>query len=107
MTTYTHKVKTPLGAELRIDVPTNAVAGANVTDGEDSPYPSEYVDEELISFRHYLAKHKIMTKVISIRATPHCVVKYIVLDRDNIEDRSRAKYLTKEFSIYADYLYSI
>ena len=107
MTTYTHKVKTPMGAMIKLEIPTNAIAGVNVTDGDDSPCPKEYVDDELSMFRYALAKHKLFTKVISIRTTPYCVTKFVVLERDNFQDRSKAKHIANEFCAYADFLYNM
>jgi hypothetical protein len=107
MQTYTHKVKTPMGAMVKLEIPTNAIAAANVTDGENSPCPKEYVDEEISILRYTLAKQKIFTKVISIRATEYCVTKYLVLERDNFQDRAKAKHIANEFCDYADFLYNM
>jgi hypothetical protein len=107
MKTYTHQVETPKGAMLKLEIPTNAIAAANVTDGEGSPCPKEFVDEELSMFRYRLAKLKLFTKVISIRATNYCVTKYVVLERDNFQDRSKAKHIANEFCGFSDFLYTL
>jgi hypothetical protein len=107
MQTYAHRVETPKGATLKLQIPTHAIAAANVTDGENSPCPQEFVDEELTMFRYRLAKQRLFTKVISIRATEHCVTKYVVLERDNFQDRSKAKHLANEFCGFSDFLYTM
>lgn len=106
MNTYPNRIQTPSGAKVQLQVPTHMLAAANITDGMDSPFPSESVDEEISYFRYALAKKKLYTKVISVRATPHCTIKYIVLDRDNLQDRVQAKHFAERFCITSDYLYT-
>ena len=92
---------------VKLEIPTHAIAAANVTDGENSPCPKEYVDDEISTLRYSLAKQKIFTKVISIRATEYCVTKYLVLERDNIQDRSKAKHIANEFCNDTNFLYNM
>ena len=92
---------------VKLTIPTHVLAAANITDGEDSPFPMDAVNEEISYLRCQLAKNKLYTKVIEMRATDHCTIKYIVLERDNFQDRMSAKHQAKKFCIDSDFVYMV
>ena len=97
---------TPKGTRIRTDAPTNAIAIANITEGEDSPCPSDDVEEELYHFRLRLGRANLHTNVIAVQVTKHCTMNYVVLKDDTIDNRMKASAMATDFCRRADYLYT-
>ena len=104
--TTTLTLTTPKGKRIMTDAPTNAIAIANITEGDDSPCPEDDVQEELYHFRLQLGRANLHTRVIAIQVTDHCTMNYVILNDDTIDNRMRATAMAHEFCRRADYLYT-
>ena len=104
--TTTLTLTTPKGKRIVMKAPSNAIAIANMTEGDNSPCPCDDVQEELYHFRLQLGRVNLHTKVISVQATEFCTINYIVLKEDTIENRIRAVDMAIDFCRRADYLYT-
>ena len=105
--TTTLNLLTPKGKRVVTKAPTNSIAVANITEGDDSPCPSEYVEEELYHLRLMLGRMRLDTNVVSIQVTDHCSMNYILLKEDTLDNRIVAKNLANEFCRSAEFLYTI
>jgi hypothetical protein len=105
--TTTLNLLTPKGKRVTTYAPTNSIAVANITEGKDSPCPSEEVEEELYHLRLRLGRRNIHTKVISVQVTEHCTMNYITLKEDTLDNRAIAKDMANEFCRRAEFLYTI
>lgn len=93
------------GRRVIAKAPSHSIAIGNITDGDNSPCPSDDVEEELYHLRLILGKRRLHTTIVSVPLTEHCTMNCIVLKDDNVEDRMRAKDVAFEFCKRADYLY--
>jgi hypothetical protein len=105
--TTTLNLLTPKGKRVVTKAPTNSIAVANITEGDGSPCPSEYVEEELYHLRLMLGRMRLDTNVVSIQVTDHCSMNYILLKEDTLDNRIVAKNLANEFCRSAEFLYTI
>ena len=104
--TTTLTLTTPRGKRIVTHAPSNAIAIANMTEGDDSPCPSDDVQEELYHFRLRLGRANLQTRVIIVPVTDFCSINYVVLKEDTIENRMRAVDMAIDFCRRADYLYT-
>ncbi len=104
--TTTLTLTTPRGKRIITEAPSNAIAIANMTEGDDSPCPSDDVQEELYHFRLRLGRANLHTRVISVPVTDFCSINYVLLIDDTIDNRMRAVGMAIEFCRKADYLYT-
>jgi hypothetical protein len=105
--TTTLNLLTAKGKRVVTNAPTNSIAVANITEGDDSPCPSEYVEEELYHLRLMLGRMCLDTNVVSVQVTDHCSMNYVLLKEDTLDNRMRAKNVANEFCKRTEFLYTI
>ena len=107
MTTETITLTAPKGKRLIANAPTNTIAVANTTEGDNSPCPMDVVEDELYHLRLILGRMNIQTRVISQAVTEFCTMNFVVLKETSLDKHIRAKDVAFEFCKRADYLYTL